>query len=160
GGVVADRYDKRKLLLCTQVLMALCALVLGLLEIGGVVSIWHVYLVAFVLGVITVVDNPTRQAFVVEMVGRADVANAVSLNSARFNRARIVGPAVAGVLISAIGIGMVFVLNAASFVAVLTGLLLMRVSELHRTKPVPRKKGQLAEGLRYVRARHDLLLPM
>ncbi len=160
GGVVADRYDKRRLLLCTQILMALCALVLGLLEVGGVVAIWHVYLVAFVLGVITVVDNPTRQAFVVEMVGRADVANAVSLNSATFNSARIVGPAVAGVLISAIGIGMVFVLNAASFVAVLAGLLLMRVSELHRTKPVARKKGQLREGLRYVRARHDLLLPM
>jgi MFS family permease len=160
GGVVADRYDKRKILLITQILMGFCALALGLLELGGVVAIWHVYLVAFLLGLITVIDNPARQSFVVEMVGHADVSNAVSLNSATFNSARIIGPAVAGVLISLVGTGMVFVLNSMSYIAVLVGLLLMRVSELHRSKPVPRKKGQLIEGLRYVRSRHDLVLPM
>jgi len=160
GGVVADRYDKRRILLLTQILMGLSALSLGLLDISNVVQIWHVYLVAFIVGLITVVDNPTRQAFVVEMVGRADVANAVSLNSANFNSARIVGPAVAGLMISAVGIGLVFVINAASYIAVLAGLLLMRVADLHRSKPLPRKKGQLLEGLRYVRDRHDLLLPM
>jgi MFS family permease len=160
GGVIADRYDKRRILLLTQVLMSISALSLGLLDISGVVQIWHVYLVAFILGLITVVDNPARQAFVVEMVGRADVANAVSLNSATFNSARIIGPAIAGVLIGVVGIGPMFLANAGSYVAVLAGLFLMRVSELHRSKPLPRKKGQLLDGLRYVRERHDLLLPM
>lgn len=160
GGVIADRYDKRRILLLTQVLMSISALSLGLLDISGVVQIWHVYLVAFILGLITVVDNPARQAFVVEMVGRADVANAVSLNSATFNSARIIGPAIAGVLIGAVGIGPMFLANAGSYIAVLAGLFLMRVSELHRSKPLPRKKGQLLDGLHYVRERHDLLLPM
>lgn len=160
GGVIADRYDKRRILLLTQVLMAISALSLGLLDVSGIVQIWHVYLVAFILGLITVVDNPTRQSFVVEMVGRADVANAVSLNSATFNSARIIGPAVAGVLIGVVGIGPMFLANAGSYIAVLAGLFLMRVSELHRSKPLPRRRGQLVDGLRYVRERHDLLLPM
>lgn len=160
GGVIADRYDKRRLLMLTQTLMAFSALSLGLLTVSGVVQIWHVYVVAFILGLITVVDNPSRQAFVIEMVGRADVANAVSLNSATFNSARIIGPAVAGVLIGVVGIGPMFLANSGSYVAVLAGLFLMRVSELHRSKPLPRKKGQLVDGLRYVRERHDLLLPM
>jgi MFS family permease len=160
GGVLADRCDKRKVLLITQVLSSLCALILGALILGGAVQIWHVFVLAFALGMITVVDNPTRQAFVVEMVGHDDVANAVSLNSATFNGARILGPAVAGVLISAVGTGMVFVINSASYLAVIAGLLMMRTSELHRSTPIPRQKGQLREGLSYVWERADLKLPM
>lgn len=160
GGVVADRYDKRTLLLLTQTAMLACALVRGLLDVTGVVQIWHVYVLAAALGAVTVIDNPARQSFVVEMVGPEDVANAISLNSATFNMARIVGPAVAGVLIGLVGVGTVFLLNAASFVGVFAGLLMMRESELHRAATIPRARGQLTEGLRYVRARHDLILPM
>jgi MFS family permease len=117
-----------------------------------------VYALAFGLGVATVVDNPTRQTFAVEMVGPNDLSNAIALNSAIFNTARIIGPAIAGVLIAAIGTGPVFMLNAASFGAVLLGLYLMREDELHTRPRVPRAKGQLREGLRYVRERRDLVM--
>ncbi|MGI8696046.1 MAG: MFS transporter [Mycobacteriales bacterium] len=160
GGVIADRYDKRRLLMLTQALSGLSALALGILDVAGVVASWHVFLLAFALGVVTVVDNPTRQSFAVEMVGKDDVANAVSLNSATFNSARIIGPAVAGLLITVIGTGPLFLVNAASYLAVIAGLLAMRESELRRAKPVPRTKGQLREGLRFVRDRPDLMLPL
>jgi MFS family permease len=158
GGVIADRYDKRKVLMVTQAAMGSLALVLGLLVLGGVVQVWMVYALAFALGLATVVDNPTRQTFVVEMVGKADLPNAIALNSAIFNSARILGPAVAGVGIALLGTGPVFFVNAASFAAVLTGLALMRERELYRGEPVGRAKGQLREGLRYVRRRRDLVL--
>jgi MFS family permease len=158
GGVIADRYPKRIVLMFTQVAMAVLALILGVLVITGTAQVWHVYVLAFGLGLATVVDNPTRQTFVVEMVGRRDLPNAIALNSASFNGARVLGPAVAGLLIASIGTGPVFLVNAASFAAVLAGLLLMRTRDLLPTEPVARAKGQLREGLRYVRGRRDLVV--
>ena len=158
GGVLADRFPKRRILMITQAFMGVLALVLGILAVTGTAQVWHVYALAFGLGVATVVDNPTRQTFAVEMVGPNDLSNAIALNSAIFNTARIVGPAIAGVLIAAIGTGPVFMVNAASFGAVLLGLYLMRDEELHTRARVPRAKGQLREGLRYVRERRDLVM--
>jgi MFS family permease len=158
GGVIADRYSKRRILMVTQVAMGSLALILGVLVITGTAQVWHVYVLAFALGLATVVDNPTRQTFVIEMVGKTDMPNAIALNSATFNGARILGPAVAGVLIAAIGTGPVFLVNAASFAAVLVGLALMRESDLSLAPPVARAKGQLREGLRYVRSRRDLVM--
>lgn len=162
GGVLADRYPKRRLLVVTQTFMGLLALTLGILTVTGGVEVWHVYLLAFGLGVATCVDNPTRQAFVVEMVGPEDVPNAVGLNSAVFNLARILGPAIAGLLIGlggsgAAATGPVFFLNAASYVGVLIGLKMMRPAELYPSTPVKRERGQLREGLAYVRRRPDLI---
>ncbi|GGX84662.1 MFS transporter [Streptomyces hiroshimensis] len=160
GGVIADRCPKRRLLVVTQTAMGVTGLALALLTLSGHVQVWHVYLTAFALGLVTVVDNPARQAFVVEMVGPADLRNAVSLNSANFQSARLVGPAVAGVLITAVGSGWAFLLNGLSFVAPVAGLLLMRTSELHKVDRAPRGKGQLREGLRYVAGRPDLIWPI
>ncbi|MEO3787109.1 MFS transporter [Actinocorallia sp. B10E7] len=157
GGVIVDRYPRRKLLMISQLGLGLPALVLGVLAVTGGAQVWHVYLLAFVLGMATVLDNPARQTFVVEMVGKDDLPNAIALNSATFNGARMIGPAVAGVLIALVGTGPVFLINAASFGAVILGLWLMREDELHVLPPVPRKKGQLREGLRYIRSRPDLV---
>jgi MFS family permease len=160
AGVLADRLDKRKLLIMLQAAMGLCALGLGLLDVTGVAQLWQVYLFCFVLGCFSAVETPVRQSFVVEMVGKAQVTNAVALNSMTFNLARIVGPAIAGVLITVIGTGWVFLGNFVSFAAVLAGLALMDPSRLHRAEPVERTRGQLAEGLHYVRGRTDLVLLM
>ena len=160
GGAVADRYSKRRVLMVTQAAMGTLALVLGILALTGVVRIWQVYALAFVLGLITVVDNPTRQTFVTEMVGRDHMPNAIALNSASFNLGRITGPAVAGLVISAVGTPVAFVVNAASFVAVLAGLKLMRPAELRPAPPVPRQRGQLRQGLRYVRSQPRLWMLM
>jgi MFS family permease len=160
GGVLADRYDKRRLLMLTQSAMVLVALTLGLLDVTGVVTLAHVYLLAGLLGVASALDIPVRQAFVVEMVGQEDLPNAVGLNASIFNCARIVGPAVAGLMINAVGTGWVFLVNAGSTLAVIAGLALMRPAELRRSPPVARARGQLREGLRYVRGRPDLVLTM
>jgi MFS family permease len=160
GGVVADRYSKRSILMVTQALMGGLALLLGVLALTGAVRIWQVYLLAFALGMVTVVDNPTRQAFAVEMVGKDGMANAIALNSAVFNLARIAGPAVAGLVISAVGTPMAFLVNAASYAAVLIGLKLMRPGELHRVARAPRAKGQMRETLAYVRARPTLWMTL
>jgi MFS family permease len=160
GGVIADRYAKRRILLCTQSALGVLGLLLAALTLGGVVQVWHVYAIAFLLGVVTVVDNPTRQTFVVEMVGPATVRNAVSLNAANFQAARLVGPAVAGVLITALGSGWAFLINGLSFGAPIAGLLLMRARELHIIQPAPRAKGQLREGLHYVAGRPELIWPI
>ncbi|MFE6741485.1 MFS transporter [Streptomyces tubercidicus] len=160
GGVIADRFAKRKLLLFTQSAMGVTGLALAALTLSGQVQVWHVYLVAFVFGLVTVLDNPARQAFVSEMVGQDELRNAVSLNSANFQSARLIGPAVAGVLITAFGSGWAFLLNGLSFLAPLTGLLMMRTAELHKVHRVPRSKGQLREGLRYVSGRPDLIWPI
>jgi len=160
GGVLADRYDKRRLLLGAQAAMGVLALVLAVLDLTGSVQLWHVYVLAVGLGLASVVDTPVRQAFVSEMVGPDDLPNAVSLNSATFNSARIVGPAVAGIAIAAVGTGWVFAANALSYVAVLAGLQAMRTADLQPVKKLARAKGQLREGLAYVRARPDLLVPM
>jgi MFS family permease len=160
GGVLADRYDKRRMLVGVQVAMGVLALLLGLLDLTGAVQLWQVYALSFALGIASALDTPVRQSFVVELVGPDDLPNAVSLNSATFNSARIVGPAVAGVLISTVGTGWVFLGNAASFVAVVSGLLLMRSDELHVGTRVVKARGQVREGLLYVRNRPDLLVPI
>lgn len=160
GGVIADRYPKRLLLLFSQGALGLCGLALAVLTLSGSVQVWHVYLIAFLLGLVTVVDNPARQSFVSEMVGPKQLRNAVSLNSANFQSARLVGPAVAGVLIAGVGSGWAFLLNGLSFLAPLVSLLLMRTSELHKVERTPRGKGQLREGLRYVAGRPDLVWPI
>jgi MFS family permease len=160
GGLLADRHDKRLLLVWAQATMGLLALTLGVLVISGDVRLWHVYALAFGLGLASVVDTPTRQAFVSEMVGSEDLPNAVSLNSATFNVSRIVGPALAGLAIARWGTGCVFAANAVSYAAVLVGLLMIRPEELYRTPAPPRAKGQLREGLRYVRERRQLAVPI
>ncbi|WP_046469922.1 MFS transporter [Allosalinactinospora lopnorensis] len=158
GGALVDRMNKRRLLIVTQAAMGVLALGLGVLATTGAAEVWHVYVFAFVLGLVTVVDNPARQTFAVEMVGHRDLPNAIALNSASFQLGRVTGPAVAGLLIAAIGSGPVFLINALSFLAVLTGLWLMRPRELQVTEPAPRGKGQIREGVRYVLGRTDLLL--
>jgi MFS family permease len=160
GGVIADRYPKRRILFATQAAMGALALVLGVLALTGVVAIWQVFLLAFMLGLVAVVDNPTRQTFVAEMVGRTSMANAIALNSAAFNLGRITGPAVAGLVIGAVGTPAAFLVNAASFGAVLVGLKLMRPSELYPVERAPRAPGQLREALAYVRARPSLWLTL
>ena len=160
GGVLADRLPKRPLLLATQCAMGLTGLALAVLTLSGHVQVWHVYLTAFLLGLVTVVDNPARQSFVAEMVGPDQLANAVSLNSANFQSARLVGPAVAGVLITAVGSGYAFLFNGLSFLAPIVGLLLMRPGELHKVERAPRGKGQLREGLKYVAGRPELIWPI
>ena len=157
GGVLADRYDKRRLLLLTQSGMGFCALALGVLDVSALARLWHVYLLCFLLGCFSALDTPTRQAFASELVGREYVSNAVGLNSMTFNTARIVGPSIAGLLIAAIGTGWVFLLNAASFVAVIGGLLAMDPARLFRSARLPRARGQLREGLRYVAGRPVLI---
>jgi MFS family permease len=160
GGVLADRFDKRRILLSCQVTLGLCGLVLGLLDVGGAVQLWHVYLIAFAMGCASAIDSPARQSFTIEMVGPHHLSNAIALNSMTFNTARIIGPAIAGVLITVVGTGWVFLINAASFVGVLGGLLAMRTSELTPGPRVPRAKGQVRAGFAYVAARTDLLVLM
>jgi len=160
GGLLADRYDKRRLLLATQTGLALVALILGVLDVTGIVQYWQVLVLALALGLVSAIDSPVRQSFVVEMVGPDDLTNAVGLNSTIFNSARILGPAVAGVMITLIGTGWAFVANAISSIAVLTGLALMRPAELLPSPAIDRIRGQLRAGLHYVRQRQDLLLTM
>ncbi|MGV9275309.1 MFS transporter [Streptomyces griseosporeus] len=157
GGVLVDRLPKRRTLLFTQSSMAVTGLALAALTLTGHVQVWHVYLAAFLVGLATVVDNPARQSFVTEMVGRDQLQNAVSLNSANFQSARLVGPAVAGLMITGVGTGWAFLFNGLSFVAPIAGLLLMRSRELHVVERAPRGKGQLREGLRYVAGRPELI---
>ncbi|WP_320776952.1 MFS transporter [Streptomyces sp. CRN 30] len=157
GGVLVDRLRKRPTLLVTQSAMALTALFLAVLTLTGHVQVWHVYVAAFAMGLATVVDNPARQSFVSELVGRDQLSNAVSLNSANFQSARLVGPAVAGLMITGVGTGWAFLANGLSFVAPLSCLLLMRARELHTVERAPRGKGQLREGLHYVAGRPDLI---
>ncbi|MFE9610305.1 MFS transporter [Streptomyces sp. NPDC006012] len=160
GGVLVDRLPKRPVLLVTQTWMGLAGLVLAALTLSGHVQVWHVYVAAFATGLATVVDNPARQSFVSEMVGPDQLQNAVSLNSANFQSARLIGPAVAGVLITGVGTGWAFLFNGLSFVAPVSGLLLMRGRELHVARRTPRGKGQLREGLRHVAGRPELIWPI
>ncbi len=150
GGLVADRMNKRRLLYATQTAGGLLALVLGVLVVTHSVQLWQVYLLAAMLGVVNVFDNPARQTFVMEMVGRDDLPNAVSLNTVVMNASRVVGPAIGGVVIVVFGLGVCFFVNAASYVAVLIGLSMMRSRELYPSQRVARAKGQVREGFRYV----------
>lgn len=149
GGVIAGRFSKRRLLFVTQAIMGLLALTLGLLVTTGAIQLWMVYVLAAALGLVNAIDNPARQAFVHELVGSAQLRNAVSLNSIEVNLSRVVGPAIAGVVIFAFGMGPCFLINAGSFVAVLICLYLMSGDELHRTERLERRRGQLVEGLVY-----------
>jgi MFS family permease len=163
AGLVADRFPKRRLLQVTQLMLAGPALVLGLLAVTGVAQTWHVYLLAFVFGIGSAFDAPARQSFVSEIVGPDDLTNAVGLNSASFNLARMIGPALAGLLIAALGSGVsatgaVILVNAVSYGAVILALQSMHQRELHVAKPVDRHPGMIREGVGYVTARPDLML--
>ncbi len=160
GGLLADRVDQRKLLIATQSAFPVQAVALSVLVATGVVQLWMVWTMAAVMGVINSLDSPARQSFVVEMVGPDDLPNAVGLNSVIVNASRIVGPAVAGILIVTAGYSWTFMLNAASFGAVIGALIAMRPGELHRRPPVARAKGQIRAGLRYAWGAWELRLPL
>jgi MFS family permease len=155
-GFAADHLNLRKLLIATQAAMGVLALGLGILTVAGLLQLWHVYVFALLLGCVTAFDSPARQTFVSELVVEADLSNAVALNSTSFNTARMIGPAVAGILIAAVGSGWVFLINAASFAAVIASLSVLRVHELHVQARAVRGRGSLAEGFRYVWKRPDL----
>jgi len=160
GGVIADRFEKRHILYVTQGTAAALAATLGILVATGSVRLWMVYTLAACLGCVYVVDNPTRQTFIHEMVGPAELTNAVSLNSVVVNLARVIGPGFAGILIKTIGLAPCFFINTASFGAVLVALWLMNPARLHRAAREARRRGQLREGLRYVRHTPEVLVPL
>jgi MFS family permease len=156
-GLAADHFDRRRLLIVSQSLQAMVALGLAVLTLTGRIDLWHVYTLAFLLGCITAFDAPARQTFVAELVSDMNLSNAVGLNSTSFQIARMAGPAIAGVLIAGVGAGWVFLINTATFAAVLGALWAMRVEELHRHESAARRTGGFLEGLRYVRGRPDLV---
>lgn len=159
GGALADRFNKRKVLMVTNSASGLTSLILGLLVVTHHVKIWHVMVLAFALGISDAADKPVRQSFVSEMVGFADMPNAVSLNSANFNLGRLIGPALSGIMIAAFGTGPAFLINAASYVLVIIVMANIREAELFRE---PRTPGPttIREGFRYVMARPDLFVVM
>jgi MFS family permease len=159
SGMIADRFPKRRILFATQSALALTSLLTGVLVVTGAVQLWHIYLLAFVQGVAAALDNPARQTFVSEMVPHESLSNAVGLNSASFNAARLIGPGVAGLVIAAFDTGPAFFVNTLSFVAVLFALARMRPDELNIT-PGHSGKGQIREGFSYVRGRPDVILIM
>ena len=163
AGVIADRFPKRRLLQVTQAVMAGASLLLGLITVLGVVQVWHVYLLAFVFGIGSAFDAPARQSFVSELVDQDDVTNAVGLNSAAFNLARILGPGLAGLMIGALGggaaaTGWVILINAVSYAATITQLQRMDTDLLHTPTPVARTPGMLLDGVRYVRSQPKMLM--
>ncbi|MFV9506401.1 MAG: MFS transporter [Oscillochloridaceae bacterium umkhey_bin13] len=149
AGTIADRISKRKILLITQVVAMALALTLALLTLTGLVQVWHVMILALLLGLVNAFDAPARQAFTVEMVGREDLLNAIALNASVFNAARTIGPAVAGIVVALIGEGLAFTINGLSFTFVIAGLLMMRLPPFVRP-PGARQGGQLRAGLRYI----------
>ena len=155
-GFAADHLDRRKLLIATQAGLGALALALGLLTVTGQIQLWHVYVLALLQGCVTAFDAPARQTFVSDLVPEADLSNAVALNSTSFNAARMIGPAIAGLLIAAVGTGWLFIVNAASFVAVLCSLGLLRVRDLHRHARAVPSRGSFLDGFRYVWKRPDL----
>ena len=157
-GLAADRFDRRKMLMWTQGIQCALALALGVLVISGHVQLWHVYVFALLLGICTAFDTPVRQSFVSELVTDKDLSNAVALNSTSFQSARLIGPAVAGVLIAWIGTGPVFIVNGISYVGVLLSLVLIRKNLLVPSPRLKKAKGQIRDGLRYVRGRKDILV--
>ena len=160
GGVLADRFDKRRILMITQATYGLVALALWALVASDAVELWMVYALSIASGVVTAIDNPSRQSFYVEMVGEEHVRNAVSLHSAAFTGSRVIGPAVAGALIATLGIATCFLIDGVSYVAVLAALFAMRPSELHEQQRTTRDRGHLAAGLRYVWATDELRRPL
>jgi MFS family permease len=160
GGVIADRVDKRRLMVSLQAAMGVQALILGVLTVTGAVELWEIGVLALLLGLNNAFENPARQSFMLEMIGPENLRNAVSLNSVLVNVARTIGPAVAGILIATVGTGVCFLINAASFVAVIASLSTLDRTALHPTKPTPRAPGQLREGLSYVRRTPELAMPL
>ena len=160
GGVIADRVDKRKLMIALQTMMGALALVQGILVITHLIALWQIFILAALLGMNNAFENPARQSFVLEMVGSKDLRNAVTLNSVLVNGARTVGPAVAGVLIELVGTGPCFILNALSFVVVVITLNRLDLSALQPSVPTAKAKGQLVEGLRYVKSEPRLAVPL
>ncbi len=155
-GYAADRFDRRKLLMATQAATGVLALALGFLVITGRVQLWHVDVLAFLSGCVSAVDGPARQTFVSDLVGDDDLSNAVALNSTSMNAAQMIGPSVAGIVIASFGSGWAIMINGASFGTVLASLFYLRVSELHPNIRVDQARGNLLEGLRYVRSRPDI----
>ncbi|MDA8262309.1 MAG: MFS transporter [Actinomycetota bacterium] len=160
AGVYVDRADKRRLLVFTQSAFALIALVLGIVVLAKVVALWMVFALAGLMGIVNAIDTPARQSFVIEMVGKKDLANAVSLNAVLMNSARVIGPAIAGAVIYRFGVGPNFIANAISYLAVIASLLMLRASELMPSTPLQARKGQLREGLRYVARTPRLGIPL
>ncbi len=160
GGVVADRVDKRRLMIVLQSAMGVQALILGLLTVTGVVQVWEIGILAALLGFNNAFENPSRQSFMMELVGPEHLRNAVSLNSVLVNGARAIGPAVAGILIATVGEGECFLANAASFIPVVFTLTSMDTTKLATVKPTPRARGQLREGLRYIGSTPTLAVPL
>lgn len=156
GGLVADRFDKRRILILTQSIEGVLAVALGVVTAAGVVELWMVYLLAFLFGCMIVLDMPARHAFVTEMVGPDEVPNAVGLNSAVFNAGRIIGPALAAALIASAGVAPAFFINGATYIVVVAGLMMMDPAALHTQELQPRTAGQLRQGLRYVWRTPDL----
>src|SRR6186713_2652075 len=148
-GYAADRFDRRRMMILTQSLQGALALGLGILTVTGAVELWHVYTFAFMLGCVTAFDAPARQTFVAELVSDKNLSNAVALNSTSFQIARMVGPALAGLLIAGVGTGWVFLINTATFGAVLASLWAMRTDELHRHERAARKAGGFIGGFSY-----------
>lgn len=159
GGVLADRFPKRSLLVATQGAACLLASLLAILVWTNQVQLWQIYVIAFGLGMVNAVDMPTRQAFVVEMVGREHLMNAIALNSTLFNSARVIGPAIAGLLLATVGMAVCFTINAVSYLAVIAGLLMMRLGPQPERVP-ERVLNRLREGLTYVRRTPDIYLPI
>jgi len=159
-GLVADRFDRRKVLMVTQTVMALLSLGLGLIMLLGIAELWQVYGFALGLGIVSAFDAPSRQSFVSELVSERSIPNAVALNSASFNGARLIGPALAGVLIAAVGSGWVFMINVATFMAMILALKLLRSDQLQHSPRAPRARGQIRDGFRYVASRPDILVIM
>ena len=157
AGALADRFDKRKLLIVTQTTIALCALILGVLDVAGMATLAWVYVLSFALGCVSAIDAPIRQSFTIEMVGPEQLPNAVALNSLTFNLARIIGPAVAGLLITLVDTGPVFIINAFTSLAVLAGLFAMRTSELIRSARATTDRS-IRSGVRYVRRNRHLVV--
>lgn len=156
-GFAADHYNRHRLLMITQSAMAVTAAILGLLTVTGLVALWHVYLLAFLFGCASAFDAPARQSFVADLVGDGDLSNAVALNATWFNAGRMIGPAVAGLVIAGVGTGWAFLINAGSFVAVLAALIAMRPGELRPQARAARARGNFVAGLAYVRHRPDLI---
>jgi MFS family permease len=158
AGLIADRFNRRTVLLLTQAAQGLLALGLGLLVVFGHAQLWHVYAFALALGVVTAIDAPVRQAFVSELVSEADLPNAVALNSTSFQSARMIGPAVAGILVALVGAGPVFLINAASFVGVMFSILAIRPASLRSSPRLSKARGHISASFRYVRARTDIVI--
>lgn len=156
GGVIADRFPKAKILYVTQTIAAVLAIVQATLIMTGVLEIWMVYALALCLGLVTAIDNPTRQTFIFEMVGKEHIKNAVSLNAVMVNIARVIGPSVAGILVPTVGIAACFFINGLSFLAVIIVLAMMNTKELHPAALTHRMRGQLLHGLKYVNQTHSL----